>query len=184
LLPPSSGWRPQIPELYLWLSSPCSYSHPIRRYITYAVETMSYLSLNESMIFYVSVVLSQKTQRFASRDIISSAAENSNYKFYFQVYVFWVVTPCSIVVGYQRFKCPYCLQIQCVPLKCWYPTTTPQGVTTQKTSIWNITAMKNLKSGNFILFPSINKKSQHTNWNFSTICYGHTDYLDVGLQFI
>jgi len=28
---------------------------------------------------------------------------------YFQVEVFWIVTPCSVVVGYQHFKCPYCL---------------------------------------------------------------------------
>jgi len=28
------------------------------------------------------------------------------------------------------------------PLKRWYPTTTLHGVTTQKTSTWNMTAMK------------------------------------------
>jgi hypothetical protein len=31
---------------------------------------------------------------------------------------------------------------QHVPLKRWYPTTTLHGVTTQKTSTWNITAVK------------------------------------------
>jgi hypothetical protein len=30
----------------------------------------------------------------------------------FQVAVFWVVTPCSDVVGYQRFGGPYCLYFQ------------------------------------------------------------------------
>jgi hypothetical protein len=39
-----------------------------------------------------------------------------------QVEIFWVVTLCSVVVG---------------PLKCWCPTTTLHGVTTQKTSIRN-----------------------------------------------
>jgi hypothetical protein len=28
-----------------------------------------------------------------------------------QVAVFWVVTPCSVVVGYRRFRRPYCLSI-------------------------------------------------------------------------
>jgi hypothetical protein len=37
------------------------------------------------------------------------------------VEVFWVVTPCSVVVRYQRFG-------------VWYPITTLNGVTTQKTS--------------------------------------------------
>jgi len=30
----------------------------------------------------------------------------------FQIEVFWVVTPCSDVVGYQRFRDPYCLHLQ------------------------------------------------------------------------
>jgi hypothetical protein len=30
----------------------------------------------------------------------------------FQVEVFSVVTPCSVVVGYQRFRGPYCLHLQ------------------------------------------------------------------------
>jgi hypothetical protein len=29
-----------------------------------------------------------------------------------QVDVFWVLTPCSIVVGYQRFRSPCCLHLQ------------------------------------------------------------------------
>jgi hypothetical protein len=29
----------------------------------------------------------------------------------FQVEVFWVVTPCSVVVGYQRFRGPCCLHL-------------------------------------------------------------------------
>jgi len=28
-----------------------------------------------------------------------------------QVEVFWVVTPCSVVVGYQHFRGPYCLHL-------------------------------------------------------------------------
>jgi hypothetical protein len=30
----------------------------------------------------------------------------------FQVEVFWFVTPCSVVVGYQRFRGPCCLHLQ------------------------------------------------------------------------
>jgi hypothetical protein len=30
----------------------------------------------------------------------------------FQVDVFWVVTPCSVVSGYQRFRGPCCLHFQ------------------------------------------------------------------------
>jgi len=45
----------------------------------------------------------------------------------FQVEVFWVVT-CTVVEGYQSFGIPR-----------WYPTTKLHGVTTQKTSTWNIT---------------------------------------------
>jgi hypothetical protein len=78
----------------------------------------------------------------------------------FQVEVFCVVTRCSVVVGYQRFRGPCCLHLQTEddgnmdvwefgtlplhytasqprrwrqhgPLKCWYPATTLHGVTTQ-----------------------------------------------------
>jgi len=51
----------------------------------------------------------------------------------FQVEVFWVVTPCSEVVGYQRFRGPCCIHLQ-GEVKRWYPTITLHGVTTQKTS--------------------------------------------------
>jgi len=40
--------------------------------------------------------------------------------------VFWVMTPCSVVVG-----SPWRGR-QHAPLKRWYPTTTPHSVTTQK----------------------------------------------------
>jgi hypothetical protein len=30
----------------------------------------------------------------------------------FQVEVFWVVIPCSVMVGYQRFRGPCCLHLQ------------------------------------------------------------------------
>jgi len=36
-----------------------------------------------------------------------------------QVKFFWVVMPCSIVVGYRCFRGP-----------CWYPTTTLHHITT------------------------------------------------------
>jgi len=47
----------------------------------------------------------------------------------FQVEIFWVVTSCSFVVGYQCFRGPCCLHLQ-------------DDVTTQKTSSSNITAVK------------------------------------------
>jgi len=30
----------------------------------------------------------------------------------FQTELFWIVTPCSVVVGYQRFRAPCCLQLK------------------------------------------------------------------------
>jgi hypothetical protein len=68
--------------------------------------------------------------------IIEKPPCNSNKKKRTRIYkveVFWVVTPCSVVLGYQRYR----------PL--FYPFTTLDGVTTQKTSTWNIKAMKALK---------------------------------------
>jgi hypothetical protein len=50
----------------------------------------------------------------------------------FQVEAFWVVTPCSVVVGYKRFGGPRCLHLQ-GEVKRWYPTPTLRGITTQKT---------------------------------------------------
>jgi len=44
--------------------------------------------------------------------------------------VFWVVTPCSAVLGYQHFGGPSCLHLQDD-----IPTTTLHVVTTQKTPI-------------------------------------------------
>jgi hypothetical protein len=70
----------------------------------------------------------------------------------FQFEVFRLVTPCSVVVGYQRFRDPCCLHLQVevfwvvTPcnvvvgyqiLKRRYPTTKLHGVTTQKNSTWN-----------------------------------------------
>jgi hypothetical protein len=57
------------------------------------------------------------------------------------VEVFWVVTPCSFAVWYQCFGGPCCLHLQGEAwrwrqhghVKCWYPTTGIQGVTTRKT---------------------------------------------------
>jgi hypothetical protein len=51
-----------------------------------------------------------------------------------QVEVFWVVTPCRVVVGYQLFRGPCCLSIQRKEEEAW--TATLHGVTTQKISTW------------------------------------------------
>jgi len=39
----------------------------------------------------------------------------------FEVEVFWVVPPCSVLVGYRRFRVSYYLHLQ-YSLKRWYPT--------------------------------------------------------------
>jgi hypothetical protein len=44
---------------------------------------------------------------------------------------FRVVTPCSDVVGYQRFGAPCFLHLQG---ECWYPNATLPGIITQKSS--------------------------------------------------
>jgi hypothetical protein len=53
----------------------------------------------------------------------------------FQVEVFWVVTPCSVVVGYKHFRqrCGLHLHRE-VRNVTWYTILTLQGVTMQKTS--------------------------------------------------
>jgi hypothetical protein len=52
-----------------------------------------------------------------------------------QVEVFWVVTPCSVVVGRQRFETPCRLHLQGEdPPKRWYPIAALHCVTTQMTS--------------------------------------------------
>jgi len=33
-------------------------------------------------------------------------------RIYFKVEVFWVVTPCNVVVGHQGFRAPCCLHLQ------------------------------------------------------------------------
>jgi len=53
----------------------------------------------------------------------------------FLVEVFWVVTPCNVVVRCQHFKGHITLKVEAAwTPKRWYPTTTLHGVTTQKTS--------------------------------------------------
>jgi len=55
--------------------------------------------------------------------------------------VVWVVTPHSVVVGYQRLWGPCCLHFtlkvaQQSPPKCWYSITLLHSVTTWKTTAW------------------------------------------------
>jgi hypothetical protein len=38
---------------------------------------------------------------------------------HFEVEVFWVVTPCIVVVGYQRFGSPCCLHFQGEMAELW-----------------------------------------------------------------
>jgi hypothetical protein len=59
----------------------------------------------------------------------------------FQAEVFWVMTTCSVVVGYQCFRGPCCLHFQHGPLKRLYLTTTLKDVTTQKTSTYEILSL-------------------------------------------
>jgi hypothetical protein len=96
----------------------------------------------------------------------------------FQVEVlFWVMTPRSDVVGYQRFGGPWCVLLQCSvvvgyqrfggpcclhfrvkwlhPWRCCCPTTTLHGVTTQnKTSTWTCYYLLSSTLWNFLIFIS------------------------------
>jgi hypothetical protein len=58
-----------------------------------------------------------------------------------QVEFFWVVTPCSVKVGYQRLGGQGRWRLQAPP-KLWYPTTTLHGVTTQKTPFIRVKTKK------------------------------------------
>jgi len=64
--------------------------------------------------------------------------------------VFWVVSPYSVVIGYQSFRGLYCFLLQLLhpwrwrqhgSSECWYPTTTLRGTATQKTTNYIFTAM-------------------------------------------
>jgi hypothetical protein len=61
----------------------------------------------------------------------------------FHVEVFWVLTPCSVVLGYRRFRGPCCLHLQSSPWR-WrqHGSPTLHGVRTQKTSICIFTAVR------------------------------------------
>jgi hypothetical protein len=53
-----------------------------------------------------------RTHRLADRDVLLMNCRTYFEAFtvmMFQVEVYWVVTPCSVVVGYQRFRGPCCL---------------------------------------------------------------------------
>jgi hypothetical protein len=41
----------------------------------------------------------------------------------FQVEVFWIVTPCSVVVGYRRFGGPCCLHLQVFQVEVFWVVT-------------------------------------------------------------
>jgi hypothetical protein len=58
----------------------------------------------------------------------------------FETEVFWVVTPCGVVVGHQRYS-PWRWR-QHGPLKHWYSITKLHDVMTQNTSTWKVTAVK------------------------------------------
>jgi hypothetical protein len=59
----------------------------------------------------------------------------------FQLKVFWVMTLCSVVVGYQCFRGLCCLHLQ------------GHGVTTQRTLTWNRMCMTHQKWSCFLHFP-------------------------------
>jgi len=46
-----------------------------------------------------------------------------------QSVVFWIVTLCGVLVGYQHFRSHLNLKMEAA-WKCWYPTTTPHSITT------------------------------------------------------
>jgi hypothetical protein len=45
--------------------------------------------------------------------------------------IFWVVTSCSDVIGYQRLRGPWCFHLQGSMDPLWYPTSSLHEVTTQ-----------------------------------------------------
>jgi hypothetical protein len=61
---------------------------------------------------------------------------------YSKLRVFCVVTPCSVMVGYQRFRGQPWRWRQHGSPKRWYPTILQHGITTQETSSWNTIALK------------------------------------------
>jgi len=67
-----------------------------------------------------------------------------------QVEVFWVVTPCSVVVRYQRFRGPCCLHLQGEVARMAENSISIglDGVTIQKISTWSITILKSSKLTN------------------------------------
>jgi len=58
----------------------------------------------------------------------------------FHIVVFWVVTRCSVVVGYRRFGGPFCLHLR----------GEVNAVTTQKTKTWLMKFAEKKQLFNFI----------------------------------
>jgi len=88
---------------------------------------------------WVVSCISSYMKIFESIDCNYSLLENKTHgiKYCFlQIQVLWVVTPCSVVVGYQHFKGPSPWRWRQHGPPKRYPTTTLHGVTNQKTSIW------------------------------------------------
>jgi len=92
--------------------------------------------------------------------------------------------PCSVVVGYQRFEVPCCLHLQGEVKRC-YPTTTLDGVTTEKKSTYNL-SKKTLPHG--ISCPLYGQPIDVENITFAlaimhsylrseTLCSRHLGYL-------
>jgi hypothetical protein len=53
---------------------------------------------------------------YVSLKVVKSVSPDASFEAFtavmFQVEVFWVMMPCSVVVGYQRFEGPCCVHLQ------------------------------------------------------------------------
>jgi hypothetical protein len=86
-----------------------------------------------------------------------------------QVQVFWVVTLCCVVVGYQRFRGSCCLQLHFIlKMEATYSSetlvsynTTQHGVTTQKTWTWKVSQSPHPEDGGRIDFWHVGILPQH-----------------------
>jgi len=88
----------------------------------------------------------------------------------FQVEFFWIFIPCTVVVGYQRFRDPYCLHLQ-----------GENGVTTQKTPTLYIHCLniEHRKFSCFIKNENIHFSSIITTYFMSNLATPTTNKIDI-----
>jgi hypothetical protein len=79
---------------------------------------MSLLSIKMALLMVQTSLLIWQYLLYVYEVILEMMGDNycKSFKAFmvmmFQVEIFWVVTPCNVVVGYQCFRGPYCFYIQ------------------------------------------------------------------------